>query len=774
VLTLTLVPVGTDDTAMVVVDITDPDAGTPGETPIVLSYSWQVNGVDVVGASTDSLDGTHFAEGDVVAVAVVADDGRDVAPAVTATMVVANTPPTLVSITTDPAAPTDAQAISAPPAGLVDADGDPASIDCQWQRLEGGVWEDMPEETGVVMEACGLSGLCEKDDQVRALCTPTDGEDAGIPVASDPITVLTSNLPPVTTACFVTEYSNEDLLASASGVDADGDTILWTFTWSITNGSGTSTVTGASPLLPSSTFDGGPNTVTVTCTPRDDEATGVALTSAPFVHTVDGSDPTGDGTCAYTLTVPQHPGSPGVRYIFRNHFNGQFYTLGGPGRFADDEDGVVQVTVPYGPLRVELYDTALDGIEGMTYTLSDATTSTVYVSGSLTDGSSATDVVYCDGTALPDTGDTGVAPDTGLSSPEAMLLLSEVVDWGDDHQLGYVEIYNAEPVAVRLAGWAIARYSNGSTTPAHVLLPDVVLPPEGTWVVGELTGAGRFADAFGAEPDQFSGFISGNGDDVYALAFAEDDGTFVPKDVYGVIGVDGTGEPWEYTDTVATRDGTVLLPTATWDALEWTLSPARASLGVHPAPDPVDTGDSADTDTDTDTDTDAGPFGFVLSEVTDYGPDFAFRWVEIHNADPVARSLDGWSLQRYANGGTTPSDIVLPDVTVDPGGTFVVGHTGGTDAEYVAIFGAAPDLRHGFITGNGDDAYALGAPDGLGGFVVHDVYGVIGVDGTGENWEYTDGGAQRLGGSNTPATSWDLGSWTVSPGVDSHSLGVHP
>ena len=47
-------------------------------------------------------------------------------------------------------------------------------------------------------------------------------------------------------------------------------------------------------------------------------------------------------------------------------------------------------------------------------------------------------------------------------------------------------------------------------------------------------------------------------------------------DMYGVIGVDGSGEVWEYTDSYAVRNSNVTSPIATFDASEWTIPGANA------------------------------------------------------------------------------------------------------------------------------------------------------------------------------------------------------
>ena len=63
------------------------------------------------------------------------------------------------------------------------------------------------------------------------------------------------------------------------------------------------------------------------------------------------------------------------------------------------------------------------------------------------------------------------------------------------------------------------------------------------------------------------------------------------------------------------------------------------------------------------------------------------------------------------------------------------------------------DLISGSITGNGDDVYELADANGT-----VDIYGEIGVDGTGQPWEYTNSLTYRLPGG-TPSVTHDLGRW---------------
>jgi hypothetical protein len=109
-----------------------------------------------------------------------------------------------------------------------------------------------------------------------------------------------------------------------------------------------------------------------------------------------------------------------------------------------------------------------------------------------------------------------------------------------------------------------------------------------TFVIG---GSG-FEALYGKAPDQVSGILIGNGDDVYALFTAGDHETGVLHDILGVIDVDGTGELWEYEDSRALRMVDVLIPNTTWTASEWEIASANyadCDPGTHHGSVPIDT-----------------------------------------------------------------------------------------------------------------------------------------------------------------------------------------
>ncbi|MCB1070525.1 MAG: hypothetical protein KDL31_09220, partial [Kiritimatiellae bacterium] len=91
-------------------------------------------------------------------------------------------------------------------------------------------------------------------------------------------------------------------------------------------------------------------------------------------------------------------------------------------------------------------------------------------------------------------------------------------------------------------------------------------------------------------PDQIDGDLNANGDDGYYLYQGGDHTIGTIADAYGVIDVNGSGEPWQYTDSRAVRDELVTQGSITWNSNEWTITSAGIAdmtPGVHPDGPPV-------------------------------------------------------------------------------------------------------------------------------------------------------------------------------------------
>ncbi len=175
-------------------------------------------------------------------------------------------------------------------------------------------------------------------------------------------------------------------------------------------------------------------------------------------------------------------------------------------------------------------------------------------------------------------------PEVGTGSPA--LIISEIVDATLPGGLPkFVELTNVGTEVIDLSQYSIGNFSNGGTTlggGASTLLSGNLAPGD-SYVIsyenGDSPGSGAFFDTYGFDPDNFDlgSFI--NGDDVVALflGLATGDGTDATLvDVYGIIGTDGTGQPWEYTDGYAYRNTGVIAPNSTFTLSEWIVGGANS------------------------------------------------------------------------------------------------------------------------------------------------------------------------------------------------------
>jgi hypothetical protein len=182
----------------------------------------------------------------------------------------------------------------------------------------------------------------------------------------------------------------------------------------------------------------------------------------------------------------------------------------------------------------------------------------------------------------------------GLSAAaQADLIISEVVDADLPGGLPkFVELTNTGAAAIDLSAYSIGNFSNGGTTlggGASTALSGMLAAGDSyviSYEASDSPGVGVFFTTYGFDPDNFDQGAFTNGDDVLALflGVGTGDGTDATLvDLYGVIGVDGTGQVWEYTDSYAYRNFNVVSASSTFDPAQWTIAGAGALDGVDAA-----------------------------------------------------------------------------------------------------------------------------------------------------------------------------------------------
>lgn len=129
--------------------------------------------------------------------------------------------------------------------------------------------------------------------------------------------------------------------------------------------------------------------------------------------------------------------------------------------------------------------------------------------------------------------------------------------------------------------------------------------------------------------------------------------------------------------------------------------------------------------------------------------------IELYATSDIA-DLSIYAVDNANNGGAF-------DLTTIPlSGSAVAGdyiYVASEAPGFTAYFGFAPDFTGSSLNVNGDDVVGL-----FESSLLVDVYGVLGVDGSGQDWDYLDTYAYRNDGTG-PSTTFDISEWT-KPAID--------
>jgi hypothetical protein len=151
----------------------------------------------------------------------------------------------------------------------------------------------------------------------------------------------------------------------------------------------------------------------------------------------------------------------------------------------------------------------------------------------------------------------------------------------------------------------------------------------------------------------------------------------------------------------------------------------------------------------------------LITEVVDHLSFTGARFVEIFNSGDAPQDLTGWRVQRYSNGGTTPSNLAITaGAVINPGEFYVMASSNSATTGFPFVFGFEASQYNSGINANGDDAYAL--DDGT---QLVDVWGLIGQQpAAGTDWNFTDSVVTRNPGIVAPNPVFDLTEWTITAG----------
>ncbi|GEM_PF-1602961 len=252
---------GSDATLSVSIDTESVD---PEGDAVTYSWMWFRSGSHEPFFDDSSVPSTQTNRAEPWSVEVVGVDARGaVSPAGTASVTIANALPTVGTPTVTPGTAYTDTELTCTEGATEDLDGDTVTVDFEW-HINGAFYS-----AGPTFSAFSAA----RGDDVTCVVTPHDGAEYGLPVSSAVVPIV--NSPPTAPTVVVTPASPEsfnDLTCAVAvdSVDADGDTVTYTYEWLV--GGASSGIT-ATVVPASSTTDG--ESWTCEVTPDDGFGPGV-------------------------------------------------------------------------------------------------------------------------------------------------------------------------------------------------------------------------------------------------------------------------------------------------------------------------------------------------------------------------------------------------------------------------------------------------------------------------------------------------------------------
>ena len=277
------------------------------------------------------------------------------------------------------------------------------------------------------------------------------------------------------------------------------------------------------------------------------------------------------------------------------------------------------------------------------------------------------------------------------------LIISEVVDGpGTGGYPKYVEITNTGMVAVDLTGLKIRKSSNGGAFGDAYTFAAFNLPSGESVVVTNMDNAtsGQLWTDYNltAPTNVVHGVtnVNGNGDDAYALT----DGLDNIIDIYGAE-VDGTGSAWDYLDSYAYRNSSVVAPSTTFQASEWTVAPTNTldgqaadlsgflTPGTHTYTPPSSNDNTSSANIDGVTQPAAATLSSITDDILEAVPVFRFNLTDSASGDGLPTKVTSFTFKAgpdntanwaedvggayFMTGTTTPQLLVTGEMVVSEG-----------------------------------------------------------------------------------------------------------
>lgn len=176
--------------------------------------------------------------------------------------------------------------------------------------------------------------------------------------------------------------------------------------------------------------------------------------------------------------------------------------------------------------------------------------------------------------------EAGKYKDISVIPSSSKIFISEIADPHDNINARFVELFNGGtyPVDFDSEQWYLCKQTNGVTWDEISLTGEIC--PGCTHVVSY--NVTDFVNSYFFQPDQASTIVSGNGDDGYFLYKSGGHSNGQLIDAFGEIDQDGSGTPWEYTDSRVIRKDTVNSANAVWKQQDWIIINQSATGDMDP------------------------------------------------------------------------------------------------------------------------------------------------------------------------------------------------
>ena len=202
------------------------------EQAVDVGYSWSLDG-QLLPETTSTLDGP-FEVGATIQCTATPNDGSMDGIALSASLTIANTHPTLGALSLSPGAIYTDDLLTVSGQATDPDGGQSLSLTYEWHVIEALSGTDTVVQSGASPELDG-SAHFERDDQVYVVATPFDGVEEGLPLTSATTTVL--NSPPEALSLSLspsgTISNDATIVCTGSASDPDAaDTLSYSTSWS--------------------------------------------------------------------------------------------------------------------------------------------------------------------------------------------------------------------------------------------------------------------------------------------------------------------------------------------------------------------------------------------------------------------------------------------------------------------------------------------------------------------------------------------------------------